>query len=112
MRSTLEIIIAVKDSQPVTHEELRLALLALNGIEHFVSHSHNDLIDAIEQGKPPALLKMKARLAADMRERLFQAMKKDPEQWLQPQNIPGNPEHDARLAWCKTIFEKATGEKL
>jgi hypothetical protein len=112
MRSTLEIIIAVKESQPVTEEELRLALLALSGINHFVEHDLNGLIEAIEAGKPAPFLKMKAEFCKGTRERLFQGIKKDPREWLGPGNIPGNPEYEARMKIGKAIFKKATGVEL
>ena len=109
MRSTLQIIIAVKESQPVTEEELRLALLALSGINHFVQHDLDGLIEAIEEGKPAPFLKMKAEFMKGTRERLFQGIKKDPREWLGPGNIPGNPEYDQRLKMAKNIFKQATG---
>lgn len=112
MRTTNQIICAVKDNEPVTHEELRLALLALNGIEHFIRKSLDDLIEAIESGKPKVLVDFRVAAAKDMRERMFRAGNTDPEKWLGPQNIPGNKEHDERLAWGKALFEKATGQKL
>lgn len=112
MRSTLEIIIAVQESQPVTEEELRLALLALSGINHFVQHDLDDLIEAIEEGKAVPLLKMKAEFSKGTRERLFQGIKKDPREWLGPGNIPGNPEYEARRKMGKAIFKQATGIQL
>ena len=105
MRSTLEIIIAVKESKPVEVEELRLALLALNSIDHFRSNSLNDLIEAIEENAKS--IKLKANFAKDMRERMFQAIKTDPAKWLGPTGIPGNKEHDDFYRLAKDIAKKA-----
>jgi hypothetical protein len=109
MRTTLEIIIAVKDNQPVTEQELKLALLAMSSIEHFVQGQLDALIEAVESGKSA---KLRAALAKQMRETMFRAKKSDPEKWLGPENIPGNPKHDERLRWAKRLFKKVTGESI
>lgn len=111
MRSTLEIIIAVKESQPVTEEELRMALLALSGIDHFRSGTINQLIESIES-KAQLRIDLAAGFAKQQRESLFKAMKKDPVEWLGPGNLPGNPEYEERVKWARRVYEKATGEKL
>lgn len=105
MRSTLDIIIAVKESRPVEHEELRLALLALSSIDQFLGNSLNGLIEAIEEGKSSA--KLKAHFAKDIRERMFQAMKQDPAVWLGPGGIPGTPEHDKRYRMALAVAKAA-----
>lgn len=112
MRSTVQIICAVKDNKPVEFEELRLALLALSSIEHFYSHELSGLVEAIDEGKPIGLLRLKSQFAKDLHERMFKAIKTDPRAWLGEHNIPGNPEHDERLAGAKRLFTKATGETL
>lgn len=112
VRSTLQIIVAVTESQPVSEEELRLALLALSGINHFIQHDLDGLVEAILEEKLPAFLKMKAQFAKENRETMFLAIKKDPKEWLGPGNIPGNPEYQARMKMGKAIFKKATGIDL
>lgn len=112
MRTTNEIIIAVKESQPVTTEELRLALLAQHGISYFYEHSLQKLIEAILEKKPQVMLEFKAKFEQGTMERMFQAIKTDPEKWLGPANIPGSQEYADRLKWCKNIYERDTGEKL
>lgn len=82
MKSTLEIIIACEENAPVTERELRLALLALSSIERFVEHELDACIDALEEDKPLVLRKLRASLARDLRERMFQARKREPESWL------------------------------
>lgn len=110
MRTTLEIIIAVKECQPVTEEEMKLALLAMSGIEHFIKKELMDLIQAIREDKPT--VKMKAEFAWGTVERMWNAAKKPPDEWLGPDNIPGSPEFAARLKWGKALFKKATGVDL
>jgi hypothetical protein len=110
MRSTLGIIIAVKESQPVSEEELKLALLVMSAIDHFLEADLRSLAEAVEQNKPAA--KLRAKFGIELLERMFHARKKPPAEWLGPTNIPGNPEYEQRLATGKKLFEKATGQKL
>ena len=113
MRTTNQIQIAVQEADPnITDEELRLCVEAQRTIDSFVSRTLLDLIQAIREGKPPAVLKMKAEFAWGTLERIFEAAKKPPAAWLGPENIPGSPEQRQRLAWAKRVYEKATGEKL
>ena len=113
MRSILEIQIAVKEAEPdITDEELRLCIAAMSGIEHFYRKALIDLIELIREGKPEKLLKMKAEFAWGTVERMFEAQKKTPQEWLGPDNIPGSPAQRQRLAWAKKVYEKATGESL
>lgn len=110
MRTTLEIIIAVQECQPATEEELRLALVALSGIESFISHDLQDLVDDVIGGKPTA--KFRAEYANGTIDRMFQARKTPPDKWLGPNGIPGTPENIAGRAISKRIFKAATGIDL
>ena len=112
MRTTLEIIIAVKESQPSTEEELRLALLAMNSIEHFLNNDLQKLIECIRQYRPMGSLKMQAEFAWGTIERMFNAEKMPPDEWLGPGNIPGTPQYERRLELGKAIFKQATGIDL
>jgi hypothetical protein len=110
MRTTLEIEIAVIDAkEDVTDEELRLCVAAQASLIRFYQEALNDLIDGAEK---PAGLKFKAMLAKKTRERLWNARKKPPAEWLGPGNIPGSAEQQRRLAIGKAIFKKATGIDL
>ena len=113
MRTTLEIAIAVKEAEDdITDEELRLCIAAMSGIEHFYRSALVDLVELIREGVPEAKLKMKAEFAWGTVERMFEAQKKPPAEWLGNANIPGTPEQRERLALGKRIFEKSTGRKL
>lgn len=112
-RTTLDIAIAVKEAeQDITDEELRLCIAAMSGIEHFYRSALVDLIELIREGKPEATLKMKAEFAWGTVERMFEAQKKPPAEWLGDGNIPGTLGQRERLARAKRVFENATGEKL
>ena len=109
MRSTLEIIVAVKDSTPVTEEELRMALLALSGIEYF-SASHVRRFAALKNADP--LFEFLRAEAERWGTERFNALKKDPLEWLGPTNIPGSTEYKDRMALGKKIVKSATGLEL
>lgn len=112
MKTTLETIRAVKECEQVTEEELRLSLCALSAIEHFLREDLIRLIEAIREGKPTHLLKMKAEFAQGTIDRMFTALKTPPDKWLGPNNIPGTPENNERMRIAKNIFKKATGLEL
>lgn len=112
MRSTIEIIIAVKESQPVTEEELKLALCAMSGIHHHLQESLRKIIEEIRAEKPAPLLKMKADFEYGTLERLWNGIKMPADEFLGPGNTPGNPEHARRMEMGKRIYKKATGEDL
>lgn len=105
--SLLDIIIAVKESQPVSEADLRLALLAQTSIEYFIEKELQDLIEAVLAGKPSA--SMRAEFANGTLERMFKARKKPPAEWLGPTNTPGNPEYERRYAMGKKLIEKVLG---
>jgi hypothetical protein len=110
LRTTLEIIIAVKDRQPVTARELELALLAMSGIERFEMQALLGLIKAVRDSSPD--VKTTAELAWGTADRMWNAAKKPPDEWLGPGNIPGTPEQAERLRWGKAVYRAATGEEL
>ena len=105
MRTTIEIIIANQENQSCTVDELRLALEALRIIHHFEHEELKKLIDVVRTDRPSA--KMRADFAWGTIERMFAAIKKPPDEWLGPENIPGNPEQVKRLEWAKNIARNA-----
>jgi len=105
MRTTLEIIIANQENQPCTEQELRLALEALRNIRHFEHEELKKLIEVVRNEKPTA--KMRADFAWGTIERMFAAIKKPPDEWLGPDNIPGSPAQVKRLEWAKGVARKA-----
>ncbi len=111
-KTTLQIAIAVQECQPLTEEEMRLAIQALSQINYFIGSELDKLIDAIEEQKSPQLVRMRVTFARDIRERMFQAAKKPPSEWLGPEYTPGTPEYKERLRIAKAIFKKATGQEI
>jgi hypothetical protein len=108
MRSTRDIIVAVKESQPVTPDELRMALLVMSVVDAFTWRELYDLIEAVESDAAQA--KMKATFAKGILERMYQAKKEDPETWLGPDHTPGSAEHDRWLRIGKRLLEKIEGK--
>lgn len=110
MRSTLSIIVAVKDSMPVTEEELKMALLALSAVDHFRRGTIDRLSDAIEK-KSVALGFLSAE-AVKQKKFLMEGLQSDPIEFLGVGNIPGNPEYEDRMKFHKKIVKDATGIEL
>ena len=107
MRSTNEIIIALKECEHVEYEELRMACLVLNSLLFF---SHNDIKRLLKGGIGAEITKNMefpdayADLGISKTE--YEAMKKDPVEWLGVDYIPGTPEYLERYKISKAIFNK------
>lgn len=112
MRSTIEIICAVKDNKPVTEEELRLCIVVMATTEHIIKRALQKLINAIIADKPATHLKVRAEFASCTIERMFAAVKEPPTEWLSTEDIPWTPESAARREWAKAVFKSATGIDL
>lgn len=100
MRTVSEIVDAVQEQQPVTEDELRLALLCLHF--HGQMASQSDFETASE-------LKLRMR-AKENFERRFRMMRADPTVFLGPRWTPGTPENAAGRAGSKRLlaaFEKS-----
>ena len=110
MRSTNEIVIAVKESQAVDETELRYCVLALSAMEHFARHALDELVDAVLAKRKKA--DWLAAFSHNEREHKFQSKKMPVDEYLGPGNIPGNPEYEQRMKMSKAIFKKATGLEL
>lgn len=113
MKSILDIQIAVKEAQPdITEEELRLCIEAQTNMEHFLRTALVDLIEAIAELRSMEVLRMKSGIHKGMLDRLRKAQKMSPKDWLGPDNIPGTPAMQERLASGKRLFKKVTGIDL
>jgi hypothetical protein len=110
MRSTNEIVIAVKESQPATDQELRYCVLALSAMEYFARHNLNDLVDCVLNENQT--VRMRAEFSKNERENRFQSAKMPVDQYLGPRNTPGTPEYEAGVKMSKALFAKATGIEL
>lgn len=109
MRSTNEIVCAVKECKPATEEELRMALMVMCSTEHFLKLYVQRTLEAMEAGKPSAAM-WAGEAKRFMQETLFKMHKMDPLQCLGPANTPGNPEHDrfyrAGMALVDRLFKE------
>ena len=111
MRSTNDIIIAVKESEPVTKEELKMACLVLSNLLYF----HHQTIRRLVKGGAAAELEKKLNLPdaygdLGMPEYYHQAMLADPIKYLGPGHIPGTPEYEAGYGMSKKVFDKVMKE--
>lgn len=107
MRSTNEIIIALKECGPVEYDELRMACLVLNSLLFF---SHNNIKRLLKGGTGAEITKNMefphAHADLGISKTEYEAMKKDPVEWLGVDNIPGTPEYMERYKISKAIFNK------
>ena len=112
MRTTNEIIIAVKDCEPVTDQELKLALVAMAGIQYFLKSDLQTLVDLSLGDAPSGRIKMRAEFAKQTIDRMFKAIKTPPDKWLGEDGIPGTEANRSRMEMGKAIFKAATGQDL
>lgn len=109
MRSTCEIIADLKDGKEVPYEELKMACLVQSSIIFFYQQDTKSLL--------------KGGIAADLVERMnykdnqtsskqmgwptwyWNAIKKDPLEWLGPEHIPGTDEWKGMHSTNMKIFE-------
>jgi hypothetical protein len=107
MRSTRDIIVAVKEGQPVSEDELRIAVLVMSVVDAFTWRELYDLIEVIEQDKPGQAA-AKAAFAKSILERMFQAKREDPAKWLGP--LRGVAEKGRWQKISKKLLEKIEQE--
>lgn len=110
MKATCEIIADLKDGKEVTYEELKMACLVQSSIIFFYQQDTKNLL--------------KGGISADLVEKMnykddktsskelgypswyWNAIKKDPIEWLGVSNIPGTPEYEQHYKLSKALFEK------
>lgn len=110
MRSTCEIVADLKDGKEVPYEELKMACLVQSSIIFFYQQDTKNLL--------------KGGIAADLVEQMnykddktsskklgypswyWNAIKKDPIEWLGVSHIPGTPEYDQHYKLSKSLYEK------
>lgn len=105
MRTIAEIICAVGDQQPVTEEELKLALLSVHG---WAQMAHRDLHTIAENTDKL----MVAKIRAGHWKTYFPMMKASPDTYLGPNHTPGTPENDQLRRLARGVFKAATGRDL
>lgn len=115
MRSTCEIVADLKDGKEVPYEELKMACLVQSSIIFFYQQDTKKLIKG---GIGADLVKqMNYRDKKTSSEELgypswyWNAIKKDPLEFLGPSNIPGTPEHEAMYRVSKTVLNKVMKDR-
>ena len=106
MRSTAEIISAVKDSETVDFEELRMACLVLDSLLFF---AHENIKRLLDGGLGAELTKKNfpdAHAELGISKQEYEAWRKDPVKYLGKEHIPGTQEYDQHYRISKKIFEK------
>ncbi len=114
MRSTNDIMIAVRECDPCTDNELRLCITSLQARLYFAEKAADDMVEAIEaavDGKA-ASAKLRAGFWRNEAEMRFQSIKMPVDEYLGPGNTPGTPEYAERLSLSKAIVKQATGMEL
>ena len=114
MKSTCEIIADLKDGKEGTYEELKMACLVQSSIIFFYQQDTKNLL--------------KGGISSDLVEKMnykddktsskelgypswyWNAIKKDPIEWLGASNIPGTSEYNEHYKLSKALFEKFTNE--
>jgi hypothetical protein len=107
MRSLSEIIDAAKSNSSASEEELRYALVALEGLSVF----DRTFLIRFAGDDPPSSLCCKMEATESFR-RFKTALAKDPKEWLGPNNDPANPEYQRRRSIALKIFDKALAGEL
>lgn len=110
MRATCEIIADIKDGIDVEYDELKMACLVLESMIFFYKQDTKHLL--------------KGGIGADMVKRTnysdtetsseelgipswyWNAIKKDPVEWLGNKNIPGTQEYDEHYKLSKALFDR------
>jgi hypothetical protein len=82
MRSTHDIIVALKQGQSVSEDEVRIALLVMATVDAFTWRELYELVELIELDKPGQTA-AKAAFAKSILERMYQAKREAPEKWLE-----------------------------
>lgn len=106
MRSMNQIIIAVKECEPCSDEELRCCIAALETRQCFAEQAADEMADALNGGN-----ELRGTVAASLwkrnAENRFTVMKKPVDEYLGPNHIPGTDEQRENLRLGKAIFNGA-----
>lgn len=112
MRTTNEIIIAIKEQEPVEYDELKMACLVLNTILFFNHSKFRRLLKggyAADVTRKMDFPDSHADLGIPKEE--WNALRMDPISYLGEDNIPGKPQYDQHYKLSKKLFEKCMKEE-
>ena len=106
MRSTNDIIASIKDGEAVEYEELRMACLVMDALLFFAHGNIRRLL----AGGIGAELTIKnfpdAHAELGISKQEWEALRKDPLEYLGREHIPGTPEYESIYRVSKAIFNK------
>lgn len=106
MRSTNDIIAAIKDGEAVEYEELRMACLVMDALLFFAHGNIRRLL----AGGIGAELTIKdfpdAHADLGISKQEWEAMRKDPIEYLGRDHIPGTSEYESRYKVSKALFNR------
>ena len=106
MRSTAEIIIAIKDCEEVDIEELKMACLVEDALLFL---AHGNIRQLLKGGLGADLTRLEfpdAHAYLGISKHEYAAMRKDPIEYLGVDHIPGTPEYNSRYDISKKILKK------
>lgn len=103
MRTVIDIVEAVQEQQPVTEDELRLALLCL-----FYDGQADSLFmaDITSAGDSIGISEPARALAKEHYSRRFRMLKAGPAAYLGPNWTPGTPENTRQRKTSKAIMKR------
>lgn len=107
MNKTLhEVIAAVRDGQPVDHDDLRYAVCALDALSTFDRMAFMKLAEAEREGKKPFMTTSAQWQWEEHFNRQKRAAATAPKDYVGWNNDPDNPEFQARRGTAKKIMQK------
>ena len=110
MKTLYETIEEVKSGGRPDYEELRFALLAMDGLRFFDSSALTKLWERERDGKYNAELFGLKFEAEETFNRTKRALDVPPKQWVEETNNPDNPEYQKRREVARKIFNKMLKE--
>lgn len=110
MRSIAQIVEAVKECQEATDQELRLCIAALSGLLSMDELALRELSSSIIAGGTTVVLMKAHSIKREMNIRP-KSWQMPVDRYLGPKHTPGTEENKRWLAFCKKIYQDATGEE-
>lgn len=114
MRATCEIMADIKDGKEVLYDELKMACLVLDSVVFFYKQDTKHLlkggVGADMVKKMNYSDKQTSSEELGMPSWYWNAIKKDPVEWLGNRNIPGTKEYDEHYKLSKSLFDRFANE--
>lgn len=111
MRTLFEIIDAVKSGERPESEELRWAVLALDGLSTFDHGALRKLATAEREGKKPILTSSAVWQHEEQFNRWKRALQADPQVWCGPDFDPDEPAYQQRRRMALRLLDKVIAKQ-